>query len=89
MAGRILPLGEMPLNPVAVGLAIEKQGQYGLLRSALGEPVIHNQQTGRVWTISWPQLVALAREAGIDEHDPAVALAADAAIARAMGKAAT
>ncbi|MCQ9375189.1 hypothetical protein NMQ14_13095 [Methyloversatilis sp. XJ19-13] len=88
MTGRILPLGVMPLNPVAVGLATEQQGQYGLLRSALGEPVIHNQQTGRVWTIDWPQLVELARAAGIDEHDPAVAAEAASAIARAMGKAA-
>lgn len=88
MTGRILPLGVMPLNPVAIGLATEQQGKYGLFRSALGEPAIHNQQTGRIWTITWPQLVELARAAGIDELDPATALVASAAIARAMGKAA-
>ncbi|MDP3871269.1 MAG: hypothetical protein Q8Q80_01280 [Methyloversatilis sp.] len=88
MAGRILPLGEMPLNCVSVGLATLQQGRYGLLRLSLSEPVIHNQQTGRIWTITWPQLVELARAAGIDEHDPAVAAEAASAIARAMGKAA-
>lgn len=34
-------------------------------------PIIQSKKTGKWWTISWQELIALAEKAGIQNEDPA------------------
>lgn len=87
MIGRFVQPGESLPSPKPVGAAQESSGRYAIGRTMFSEPIVYSVQSGRTWTISWPELIALAVAAGIDQPDQATVDAAQAAIAKASGKA--
>lgn len=56
---------------VNVGLAKEPGGdEYELTVNAGGyTPIIRNMRTKRWFTMTWPDLIEIARKAGIDQED--------------------
>ena len=69
MAGQIFDENTLELGHSA-GEALGKDGlKYELSTDlANGQPVIRSLQTGRSWTITWEELILLARSAGIDRE---------------------
>ena len=69
MAGKIYPNGTLVLS-IEAGSAGNEERRYQLLTSgASGVPIIESKQTGKAWSISWEELIAMAVDAGIDRDE--------------------
>jgi hypothetical protein len=42
--------------------------EYRLMTSLSGSPMITSEKTGKTWGITWPDLIKLAIEAGIESE---------------------
>ena len=65
--GTIFPESSMFLRK-AVGTAESQGGQKYELTTSVprGSPIVRSEKTGKYWTISWDELITLARTSGID-----------------------
>jgi hypothetical protein len=67
--GTLHPRGTMFLR-IFVGTAKEGREEYEMSLAAGGEsPLITSKRTGKIFSLSWEQMLELARRAGIDERD--------------------
>lgn len=67
MSGKLYPAGSMFLR-VDCGEASAQDGtSYAMTHLISGEPLIRSNQTEQYFLLPWPEVIALAREAGIDE----------------------
>lgn len=53
-----------------VGTAEASNNKYDMAISNANSPIITSEQTGKYFTLSWDDILALAIEAGIDEPQP-------------------
>lgn len=69
MVGKIYPKGTLFLS-IEAGSAGNEERSYQLLTSgSSGVPMIESKQTGKVWSLSWKELLELAIAAGIDSEE--------------------
>lgn len=69
MKGHFLDKNALYMH-VHIGHAEGEKGEYELLYSMHGTPIIKSQTTGNYFTLTWEDILALAQEAGIDEETP-------------------
>lgn len=68
-AGKLHPRDVMFFRE-AVGEATLGEEQYELCTHAGDRtPLVRNKRTGRTWSISWQQLIEMARGAGVDADE--------------------
>ena len=71
--GKVLPKDALVLRR-HLGEAIDdEEGITYTLATNVGngQPLIHSSKTGLYWTVSWPELIGAAVDAGIDKEQQA------------------
>ncbi len=66
--GKVLPAKSLILRNAA-GSAEGSDGiKYELNYSMAGTPIIRSEKTGKWYVLSWPEILALAEDNGINNH---------------------
>lgn len=68
MLGKVYPKDEL-IHRMHIGSAEHGDKAYELNTLMSGAPLVKSKQTGKLWTISWDELIKLAVGAGIDEPE--------------------
>jgi hypothetical protein len=70
MCGHLIESNAILLRRRLGEARIDDGSRYEIGASPTGAPIIRSRQSGRYWSLTWDELVALALEAGIDAPAP-------------------